>query len=122
MTYLWLMLGGALGVLGRHLLAGWIDERGSAFPWGVFVVNITGALAIGFFLTLAQGRAAISVDLQRFVATGMLGGYTTFSTLSWNTLQLLQDDEFGRAAVNALGSLAVGLAAVYCGVLLARLV
>lgn len=122
MTYVWLMSGGALGVLGRYLLAGWIDRHAGTFPLGILVVNISGALAIGFFLTLATTRFDISTDLQRFVATGMLGGYTTFSTLSWNTLQLLQDDYIGRAAVNALGSLALGLVAVYCGVLLARLI
>jgi CrcB protein len=121
-TYVWLMLGGALGVLARYVVAGWVDQRGGTFPWGIFVVNITGAFAIGFVLTLAEGRLAISADMQRFIATGILGGYTTFSTLSWNTLQLIQDDEFARAAFNGLGSLAVGLAAVYCGVLLARLV
>lgn len=122
MTYVWLMSGGALGVLGRYLLAGWIDRHAGTFPLGIMVVNVSGALAIGFFLTLATTRFDISTDLQRFVATGMLGGYTTFSTLSWNTLQLLQDDYIGRAAVNALGSLALGLVAVYCGALLARLI
>ncbi|RIK46420.1 MAG: fluoride efflux transporter CrcB [Chloroflexi bacterium] len=122
MTYVWLMSGGALGVLGRYLLAGWIDRHAGTFPLGIMVVNVSGALAIGFFLTLATTRFDISTDLQRFVATGMLGGYTTFSTLSWNTLQLLQDDYIVRAAVNALGSLALGLVAVYCGALLARLI
>lgn len=122
MTYVWLMAGGALGVLSRYLLAGWVDQRGAPFPWGIFVVNVSGAFAIGFILTLAQGRVALSPDLQRFIATGFLGGYTTFSTLTWNTLELLQHDRFWRAAANGLGSLAAGLLAVYCGTLLARLV
>jgi fluoride exporter len=121
-TYIWLALGGALGTLSRFLLSGWIDSRHGSSPLGIFVVNVSGAFAIGFFLTLAQSRSSISPDMRRFVATGFLGGYTTFSTLSWDTVNLLQDRNVALAALNGLGSLAAGLLAVYLGIVLARVV
>lgn len=81
MTYLWLALGGALGTLGRYAVSGWVYDRLGPGPLGIFVVNVSGAFLIGLFLELADGRALISPGLRQFVALGVLGGYTTFSTL-----------------------------------------
>jgi fluoride exporter len=115
-------LGGALGTLGRYVVAGRVDERLGATPLGIFIVNISGAFMIGFFLTLAEGRFLISPDVRRFVATGILGGYTTFSTLSFETMKLLETGAYARGLANGLGSIVAGLAAVWVGMVLARLV
>lgn len=122
MLYLWLALGGALGTLSRYTVSGWVAARYPSFPWGTFTVNVTGALVIGFFLTLAEERLLISPQLRVFFATGFLGGYTTFSTFSWETMALLRDGALLPALGNAAGSLLTGLVAVYLGIVLARLV
>jgi fluoride exporter len=121
-TYLWLALGGALGTLGRYVLSGAIDSRYGPSPLGIFVVNVSGAFVIGFFLVLAQDRILVSPDLRRFVATGLCGGYTTFSTFSYDTMTLIEDHRYATAAANGLGSLAAGLLAVWLGMTLARAV
>ena len=89
-TYLWLALGGALGTLSRYALSGAIDNRYGPSPLGIFVVNISGAFVIGFFLVLAQDRFLVSPDVRRFVAAGFCGGYTTFSTLAYETMTQLE--------------------------------
>jgi CrcB protein len=122
LSWVWLALGGALGTLGRYVVSGHVDERFGASPLGIFVVNISGAFAIGFFLTLAEGRFLISPDVRRFVATGILGGYTTFSTLSFESFKLLEAGDYTRGLANAFGSLAAGLVAVWLGMALARIV
>lgn len=121
MTYLWLALGGALGTLGRYAVSGWVYDRFGPGPLGVFVVNVTGAFLIGLFLELADGRALLSPGLRQFLALGVLGGYTTFSTLSYETMKLLETGDVAAAALNGLGSLAAGLAAVYAGTVAGRL-
>ncbi len=122
MGYIWVVAGGGIGALSRYLLAGWIDNRHGPGPLGIFVVNISGALIIGFFMTLAEERFLFSPDLRRFVATGFLGGYTTFSTLSWDTTNLLRDHSYALAVFNGIGSIVLGVVAVYVGIALARLV
>ncbi|HEU5423383.1 MAG TPA: fluoride efflux transporter CrcB [Nitrolancea sp.] len=122
MVYLWLALGGALGTISRYTVSGWVAARYPSFPWGTFTVNIAGALVIGFFLTLAEERFLIAPEARVFVATGFLGGFTTFSTFSWETMALLRDGAFAPALGNAAGSLLTGLFAVYLGIVLARLV
>lgn len=119
-TYLWLALGGALGTLSRYALSGAIDNRYGPSPLGIFVVNISGAFVIGFFLVLAQDRFLVSPDVRRFVAAGFCGGYTTFSTLAYETMTQLEDHNYWTAAANGLGSLAAGLVAVWLGMTLAR--
>jgi CrcB protein len=120
MTWLWLALGGGIGTLGRYALAGAVAGRFGSGPLGIFAVNISGAFAIGFFLVVAGERGSISVDVQRFVATGLLGGYTTFSTLSLDTTRLLETGDYLGAAANGLGSLVAGVLAVWLGMTLAR--
>ncbi len=122
MAYLWVALGGALGSVSRYTVAGWVSAHYPSFPWGTFTVNVSGALIIGFFLTLAEERYLISPQLRVFIASGFLGGYTTFSTLSWETMGLLRDGPMFPALLNAVGSLLAGLVAVYAGIVLARLV
>ena len=121
-AYLWVALGGALGSMSRYAVSGWVAERFPSFPWGTLTVNVVGALIIGFFLTLAQERSLISPQLRIFFATGFLGGFTTFSTFSWETMALFRDGSLEQGLFNVVGSLAAGLIAVAAGITLARLV
>jgi CrcB protein len=118
MTWFWVMLGSALGGLGRYWLSGFAAERISdAFPIGTLIVNVTGSFVIGFFATLTgpDGRIFAGTDARQFVMTGLCGGYTTFSSFSLQTLNLARDGEMALAGANALLSLALCLLAVWLG-------
>jgi CrcB protein len=102
-------------------VGGLISRRSdSAFPWGTFVINVTGAFALGLIFTLATERWSVAPWLRSALTIGFLGAYTTFSTLSFETYRLAADRALGLAAANMLGSCAAGLAAVYVGVVLGR--
>jgi fluoride exporter len=114
-------IAGALGGLARYGLEGFVGRRApGAFPWGTFVVNISGAFALGFLFTVLTEQLTVASWLRGAVTIGFLGAYTTFSTLSFETYRLTEDGAIGIAAANALGSLAAGLAAVYVGVVAGR--
>ncbi|HEX3238303.1 MAG TPA: fluoride efflux transporter CrcB [Gaiellaceae bacterium] len=116
-------IAGALGALARYGLDGAASRRfPSSFPWGTFVVNITGAFGVGFLMTLMTEQLTTAPWLRSALSIGLLGGYTTFSTLSYETYRLLEDGAVGLAAANVLGSAASGLVAVYLGVVAARAV
>ena len=111
-------LAGAVGALARYLLGRFIAGRaGSQFPLGTLLINVTGALAIGLLFALA-GRKLISPVLQGVLATGFLGGYTTFSTMSWEGVQLARGGSTRRGLLYLAGNVAVGLVAVVLGLLL----
>ncbi len=122
MTYLWIALGGALGSVARYagsnLASTWL---GGAFPWGTLIVNVLGSLLIGFFaaLTGPGGRLYVSSDVRLFVMVGICGGYTTFSSFSLQTLDLLRDGAVARAGLNVVGSVTLCLLAVWIGYLAA---
>lgn len=122
MRFTVVVVGGALGTLARYLLQGWILDRTGPSIAALFVVNVTGAFAIGLVLTLAQERNLIGADVRLFLTTGFLGGYTTFSSWMYESIQLMQAGSVGRAALNVVGSAVVGLVAVYLGIVVARLV
>jgi CrcB protein len=116
-------LAGGLGALARYGLDGLVLRRlGTAFPWGTFVVNVTGSFALGFVFTLLTERIAGTPWLRSSLTIGFLGSYTTFSTLSLETYRLAEDGAWALAAANIAGSVAAGLVALYGGVVLARLV
>lgn len=121
MLYLWLALGGALGTIGRYMVADWVVNRFGPSPLGTFTVNIVGSFLIGFFLVFAEDRLFISSDVRRFVAIGCLGGFTTFSSFMFETMGLLETGSFPAALLNIGGSLLTGLVAVWLGMLLARM-
>lgn len=121
MLYLLVAAGGALGTLLRFAVGRLaIHLLGPGTVWGTFFVNVTGSFALGFFLAYALQRNGISGDLRAMVAIGLLGGYTTFSTLSYDTIRLLESGELTRAGINIVANLAVGLAAAYLGILSGR--
>jgi len=109
-------LGGAIGSMLRWGLGGAVQRwTGSAFPWGTFTVNAAGSLAIGLVAALALERALVSPATRLFAIAGVLGGFTTFSAFSYETLALLRDAQWLAAAGYALGSVAVGIAAAAAG-------
>ena len=116
--YLLIALGGAIGSVARHGLSSLTaNYLGATFPWGTLIVNVSGSFVIGFFATLAgpDGRMMVSGDMRQFVTVGICGGYTTFSSFSLQTLNLVQDGELLQAGGNILGSVALCLAAVWLG-------
>lgn len=118
--YLLIALGGALGSVARYWVGTAIINRlGTRFPYGTFVINLTACVVIGFTLTLLSTRT-LRPGWFYLVPVGFVGAYSTFSTYEWETLSLLRGGAFLSAALYAVGSLIVGLAAVWCGMLAAE--
>jgi CrcB protein len=112
---------GALGALARYGLEGAVSRRiAGAFPWGTFVVNISGAFVAGLLFTVLTERFVVSAWLRSTLLVGFLGAYTTFSTLTLETFRLFEDGAFVLGAFNGLGSLVAGLVAVYGGIVVGR--
>jgi fluoride exporter len=122
LSYLWVALGGALGTTARYWLSGVVARSvGETFPWGTLVINVTGSFAIGFFgaLTGPDGRVFVGSTARQFVMIGMCGGYTTFSSFSLQTLNLMNDGEWLQAGANIGLSVLLCMIAVWAGVVLA---
>jgi CrcB protein len=116
---LFVALGGAIGSAARYLVGGWFAARfGAAFPYGTFVVNVTGSFIVGLFLAYAQERVSLSPYWRLFFAVGFVGGYTTFSTFEYESIRLLQDGEMLLAAVYLIGSVVTGGVAAIAGIAL----
>jgi CrcB protein len=118
--YLLIALGGALGSIARYWVGSTIGSRmGSRFPYGTFVINMTACIIIGFSVTWLSKRVELSPAWRYLIPVGFIGAYSTFSTFEWETLFTLRSGAFAIAALYAIGSLVLGLAAVWCGALLA---
>lgn len=114
-------VGAAAGGVSRFYLATAIQQRlGVSFPWGTFAINLTGSLLLGFLIRYALATPSISLEMRAMLTTGFCGGYTTFSTYSYETVVMLEEGQFGRAAVYSLGSVLLALLATFCGFMLAR--
>jgi fluoride exporter len=120
MNVIYLAVGGALGTLSRYYVTGRVSDWNGPSGLGVFVVNISGSFLIGLFLTLSEERFLWPTQLRLLVAIGFLGGFTTFSSLAWETLQMLELRDVVAASLNIGGTVVCGLLAVYVGSLLAR--
>lgn len=120
--YLIVALGGAAGAVTRYAVATWAQARwGTGWPYGTFLINLSGSFLLGLFAALAL-RFAWNDHWRLLIAVGFLGAYTTFSTLSLETLNLLADGrQYRAAALNLIGSMLVGCCAAYLGILAARL-
>ena len=116
-AYLWIALGSAMGGMARYWCTGLVaDEIGGAFPWGTLAVNVIGSFAIGAFAAaMAEARWALSPNVQRFVTVGILGGFTTFSAFSLQTLDLLRAGDWWRGSGNVALSIVLCLVAVWAG-------
>jgi fluoride exporter len=122
LDYILVMVGGALGTGARFWLSGLVAERGGeVFPLGTLVVNITGSFAIGFFaaFTDPEGSLFVSPRVRQFFMIGLCGGYTTFSSFSLQTLDLVRDGDWFKAGMNILLSVVCCLIAVWLGRILA---
>ena len=116
--YLAVAAGGALGTTARYFISGLVANAiGQTFPWGTFIINVTGSFIIGFFaaLTGPDGRFIVSGTTRQFVMTGFCGGYTTFSSFSLQTLNLMNDGEWLYAGGNVVGSVSLCLLFVWLG-------
>ena len=122
MAYVLAAVGGALGALARSGVATALPPSPGGWPWATLLVNLTGCLLIGVLLAVLHSRFPASTWWRPFLAVGVLGGYTTFSTLMYETMRLVEDGDLLRAGANSLGSIVAGLMAVYLGIVLGRLV
>ena len=120
MNVLYVALGSALGGACRYLLSLALNAP-KGFPWGTFAVNVAGALAIGLLSGgLAKAGGEHAAALRAFAVAGFCGGFTTFSTFSNEAFKMLENAQWGQAAVYVLGSVLAGLAAVALGYLVSR--
>ena len=117
-SYIWIAVGSALGGVARYWCSG-VAARlvGETFPWGTIAVNVIGSFIIGFFATLTgpDGRVYLGTTGRQFVMVGICGGYTTFSSFSLQTLNLMNDGEWFRAGANIGLSVLCCLIAVWVG-------
>ncbi len=121
----WVALGGALGSVARYWCSGVVARAmGETFPWGTLIVNVSGSLVIGFIATVSgpDGRFLIPPEARQFMMVGILGGYTTFSSFSLQTLSLARDGEWLLAGANIVGSVVLCLIAVWVGHMLAVMI
>jgi len=122
MTHLlYVALGGAVGASLRHLVnvAG-LRLLGSHFPWGTAVVNVVGSFVMGLFIAFLARHAVGSQELRLFVATGLLGGFTTFSAFSLDFALLWERGAVSLALAYALGSVVLSIAALFAGLSISR--
>lgn len=119
---LYVALGGAIGASARYLVSNWMASwLGTDFPWGTFFANISGSFLIGIVLVLVEG-GSLPAEARLLLAVGILGGYTTFSSFSYESLQLMTGGAFLAMLLNMFGQLALGLIFVYFGVVVGRLI
>lgn len=111
-----IFIGGGCGCLLRYVVAGWAQRLGNgSFPSGTLAVNLIGCLLIGFLASLLTGPYLIREQYRLAILVGLLGGFTTFSTYSWETVSLTNDREFIQAVLNVLVSNGAGLIAAWLG-------
>ena len=120
---LWIALAGGCGALARYGFHGGIERmHQSGFPWGTFCVNMAGCLLFGAFWSVAESRMNISPELRAAVLVGFMGAFTTFSTYAFETSGLLRDGQWALAAGNFAAHNIVGIAGLFLGLALGRLV
>jgi CrcB protein len=120
MNLVWYVaVGSAVGGAARFALSSFIQQRSGVFPVGTLVVNITGSLVLGFLMRYALGSTSVSAETRALLTTGFCGGYTTFSTFSYETIALIQDGDYRRAATYVVASVALSLVATFLGIFVA---
>lgn len=121
MQIFYIGLFGAIGCLSRYYLSGWVYNLfGRSFPYGTLAVNITGAYLIGLVMELGLRSALLTPNLRIGLTIGFLGGFTTFSTFSYDTFRLLEDGELFIASQNILLSVFLCLLFTWAGIITAR--
>ena len=116
MNYLWVGAGGFLGAIARYAIGGWMTRLlGLAFPYGTFVINVSGCFLLGLLLSVLDARTSLPSQLRLLGPIGFVGAYTTFSTFEYETLRTAQEGQSGLAMVYVLLSVVLGYAAVWAG-------
>ena len=121
-SFVWVAIGSALGGVARYAITRWTLAISAQLPWGTVLINVLGCFVIGFFgtYTLAGGRHAASEDMRLFVMVGICGGFTTFSSFSLQTFDLVREGAWGRALANVVLSVVLCFLAVAAGHLAAH--
>lgn len=119
--YLMVGIGGFIGAIARFVVGSYIGNRlGSRFPYGTFVINISGSFLVGVILAMLAERTTASSNWRYLVPIGFIGAYTTFSTFEYETLRIAQDGQITFAFLNVILSVVVGFVAVWAGVVAGR--
>jgi fluoride exporter len=118
--FLWICVGGAAGTGARYLLSGWaLTALGTTFPWGTLVVNVLGSFLLGFLMQVGVATPLLSPTLRLALTTGVMGGFTTYSTFNYETMRYVQDGSWPLAlanvAVTLVGCFAAGFAGIWAG-------
>jgi fluoride exporter len=118
---LYVALGSAIGGVSRYLLGGLVQRMlDTTFPAGTLLVNVTGSFLLGAIIRYALETPSFTPEVRAFLTIGFCGGYTTFSTFSYETMALLEDGEWARAGVYITASVILSLIATFLGLALAR--
>lgn len=121
MKYLMIALGGAAGAIARFMLGSYIGQRmGTRFPYGTFVINMTGCFVIGVSMTVLTDRVHLSPNWRYFLPIGFIGAYTTFSAFEYETLLAVRDGQWLNGGLNVVLSVIVGFAMVWLGIVAGR--
>jgi CrcB protein len=116
-------LGAILGANVRYWVGGWAADRfGTTFPYGTLIINVTGSLVLGFFITLVTDRFLVDPRWRLLVAIGFLGAYTTFSTYTYESVNMILKGQVWLGLVNLFGSTILGAAAMLTGILFGKAV
>jgi CrcB protein len=121
MQLLYVGLFGALGCIARYLVSGWVySAGGSALPYGTLAVNLSGSFLLGLIMEASQHSTLFSAELRIGLTVGFMGGFTTFSTFSLETVRLLEEGSFGSAGANILLNVLACILAALLGIFVAR--
>jgi CrcB protein len=122
MNFVLVFLGGGIGATARYGLQGAVYRiTGAGFPYGTLVVNVLGSLLIGFLMSFFEERFVVNASFRVFLAIGILGGFTTFSSFSFETMALLRDGSYALGLWNIVSSVVVCLGATWLGMILGKL-
>jgi CrcB protein len=122
MNLFFIFLGGGIGATARYGLQGIVYRfTGVGFPYGTLVVNVLGSLLIGFLMAFFEERFIVSPSLRVFLTIGVLGGFTTFSSFSYETISLLKEGSYGLGITNVLSSIVACLGATWLGLVIGKL-